>query len=203
MINYAVYGVNGPSSADGTGKAGALDLGGNVGLRLDNAVANLHGQQSGGGRLGLFLPYKPHYDLELGVSGQSGEWDNAGAHQWSAGVLDASLHLGSYLEAKGEYIRSWYGSDDAGTVHPRGWWTQVGYKLAGLDMELPVINNLELVGRYDISRDGLGTQTQRYSMGYIYYLSNTLLFEGDYEIREGNDPTRQGNELIFQLSYGF
>ena len=51
MINYSLYGVNGPSSADGTGSAGALDLGGNVGLRSDNAVANLHGDPSAGGRL--------------------------------------------------------------------------------------------------------------------------------------------------------
>ncbi len=203
MLNYAVYGVNGPSSADGSGKAGSLDLGGNVGLRSDNAVANLHGSPSGGGRLGFFFPYKPHYDFELGLSGQSGEWDNAGGHLWSSGVIDASLHLGSYFEAHGEYIRSWYGSTDAGTVQPQGWWVQAGYRLAGLDLEWPGINNLELVGRYDIIHDGLGTQTQRYSLGYVYYLSNTLLFEGDYEFRHGNDPTRQGNDLILQLSYGF
>jgi hypothetical protein len=203
IINYAIYGVNGPSSADGTGNAGALDLGGNVGLRSDNAVANLHGHPSGGGRLGFFFPYKPHYDFELGVSGQYGEWDNAGTHLWTAGVLDASLHLGSSFEAKGELIRTSYGSDDVGNVRPHGWWVQAGYKLAGLDMELPGINNLELVGRFDAMNDGLGTRTTRYSVGYIYYLSNTVLFEGDYEFRRGNDPTRLGNQLIFQLSYGF
>jgi hypothetical protein len=203
LINYSVYGVNGPSSADGTGNAGALDLGGNVGLRSDNAVANLHGYPSGGGRLGLFLPYKPHYDFELGISGQSGEWDNAGTHLWTAGVIDASLHLGSYFEAKGEYIHSWYGSDDVGQVRPQGWWVQAGYKLAGLNLSFPGINNLELVGRHDISNDGLGTMTRRDSVGYIYYLSNTLLFEGDYEFRQGNDPGAQGNRLILQLSYGF
>src|ERR1035437_2479995 len=43
LVNYSVWGVNGPSSIDGTGSASALDLGGNVGLRSDNAVANLHG----------------------------------------------------------------------------------------------------------------------------------------------------------------
>jgi len=203
MLNYAVYGVNGPSSADGTGNASALDLGGNVGLRTDNAVANLHGNPSGGGRVGLFIPYKPHYDVEIGISGQSGPWDNAGKHLWSAGVVDASLHLGSYVEVKGEYIRSKYGSDDAGLVEPGGWWLQAGYKLAGLNLEFPGVNNIELVGRYDTAHDGLGIKSQRYSVGYIYYLSNTLLFEGDYEFREGNDPGFQGNELILQLSYGF
>ncbi len=131
MLNYAVFGVNGPGSADGTGNAAALDLGGNVGLRSDNTIANLHGNPSGGARVAFFAPFKPHYDIEVGISGQSGEWDNAGRHLWSAAVLDASVHLGSFFETKGEYMHSWYGSDDMGMVHPEGWWVQSGYKLAG------------------------------------------------------------------------
>jgi hypothetical protein len=202
LINYSVWGVNGPSSADGTGNAGALDLGGNVGLRSDNAVANLHGKPSGGARMGFFMPFKPHYDLELGLSGQSGEWDDAGQHLWTAGVADASLHLGSTFELRGEYIHSWYGSDDLGIVRPEGWWVQAGYKLVGLNLDWPLINNLELVNRYDSIHDGLGGQTRRYTLGYIYYFSNTLLFEGDYEFLHSNDPT-QNNQLLLQLSYGF
>jgi hypothetical protein len=202
FINYAVYGVNGPSSADGTGDAGALDLGGNVGFRSDGVVSNLHGSPSGGARLGIFLPFKPHYDLELGISGQSGEWDNAGTHLWTAGVLDAALHLGANFEAKGEYIVSRYGSDDLGLIHQQGWYAQAGYKLAGLNLELPAINNMEIVGRYDSLHDGLGTITERYTVGYVYYFTSTLLFEGDYEFLHSTDPT-QVNQLIFQLSLGF
>ncbi|HEX7470858.1 MAG TPA: hypothetical protein VF437_09040 [Verrucomicrobiae bacterium] len=202
LLNYSVWGVNGPSSADGTGNAESLDLGGNVGSRSDNAVANLHGQPSGGARVGWFMPFKPHYDLELGLSGQSGEWDNAGRHLWSTVVADASLHLGSSFEVKGEYIRSWYGSADHGNVRPEGWWVQAGYKLAGLNLDWPYINNLELVNRYDSIHDGLGTQTRRYTLGFIYYLSNTLLFEGDYEFLHSTDPA-QKDQLILQLSYGF
>ena len=52
LLNYQIYGVNGPSSTDGTSDPGSLDLGGNVGLRSDNTVANLHGGPTGGGRLG-------------------------------------------------------------------------------------------------------------------------------------------------------
>jgi hypothetical protein len=202
LLNYSVYGVNGPSSADGTANANSLDLGGNVGLRTDNAVANLHGQPSGGGRLGWFMPFKPHYDLELGLSGQSGEWDDAGQHHWSAGVVDGSLHLGSSFELKGEYIRTWYGSADSGEIRPEGWWLQAGYKLAGLNLDWPIINNVELVNRYDSLHDGLGTRTRRYTVGFIYYLSNTLFFEGDYEFLHSNDPSLS-NQLILQLSYGF
>jgi hypothetical protein len=204
FVNYSVYGVNGPGSADGTGDAGALDLGGNVGLRSDGVVANLHGGPSGGGRLGVFLPfpYKPHYDLELGISGQSGEWDDAGTHLWSAGVLDAALHLGPDFEAKGEYIISRYGSDDLGLIRQQGWFVQASYKLAGLNLELPVINDTELVSRYDSLYDGLGTRTRRYTAGFIYYITNTLLFEGDYEFLHSTDPT-QVNQFILQLSLGF
>jgi len=203
FVNYQVYGVNGPSSSDGTGAPDQLDLGGNVGLQSDNTVANLHGHPSGGARLGVFLPipYRPHYDLELGVSGQSGEWDDAGNHLWSAGVLDAAMHLGPNFEAKGEYILTRYGSDD-GMISQTGWYAQASYKLAGLDLELPLINNTELVGRYDYVRDGLGTKTRRYTAGLVYYITNTLLFEGDYEFLNSNDPT-QADQLILQLSLGF
>jgi len=202
LLNYSVWGVNGPSSADGTANAGSLDLGGNVGIRSDNAVANLHGHPSGGGRVGFFTPFKPHYDLEVGLSGQSGEWDDAGQHLWSAAVIDASLHLGSSLELKGEYIHSWYGSQDFGQVRPEGWWVQGGYKVAGLNLDLPFINNVELINRYDSIHDGMGIQTRRYTVGFIYYLSNTLLFEADYEFLHSNDPG-QLDQLLLQLSYWF
>jgi hypothetical protein len=154
--------------------------------------------------LGLFLPfpYKPHYDLELGVSGQSGVWDDAGNHLWSAGVLDAALHLGPNFEARGEYILTRFGSDDLGQVNQDGWFLQASYKLAGLNLELPVINDTELVGRYDYLQDGLGTRTRRYTAGLIYYITNTLLFEGDYEFLNSTDPT-QTNQLLLQLSLGF
>ncbi len=199
LFNYSVYGVNGPSSADGTGNASALDLGGNVG------PSNLHSKPVGGARLGIFLPlpYKPHYDLELGVSAQSGQWDNAGNHLYSAGVLDATLHLGSYFEARSEYILSRYGSDNQGMVRQQGLWAQVGYKLAGLNLELPVVNNVELVGRYDSLHDGLNAPIRRWTAGYIYYFTNTLLFEGDYEFVHSPDPTQSVDQLLLQLSYGF
>ena len=117
--------------------------------------------------------------------------------------MDAALHISPYFEAKGEYINTWADTGDAGTIHPRGWWLQTSYKLAGLNLEYPVINNVELVGRYDTSRDGLGTKTDRYTVGYVYYFSNTLLFEGDYEFLGSNDPTQSNNDYVFQLSYGF
>lgn len=202
MITYSIYGVNGPSSGSSTGTANAadLDLGGNVG-----DTPNTHANPSGGGRVGWFLPfYKVHYDLELGVSGQAGEWSDTGNRSWSAAVLDAQLHLGPYFEAKGEYINSWVQTDDLGTIRPNGVWVQAAYKLAGLKQNLPLINNLELVGRYDNANDGQGTRTDRYTAGYVYYLSNTLLFEGDYEYIHAHGVNAQSSNLfIFQLSYGF
>lgn len=203
FINYSVYGVNGPGSADGTDAPTSLDLGGNVGARSDGLVANLHSDPSGGARVGLFLPfpYKPRYDLEVGVSAQSGEWDDNGAHLWTAGVVDAALHLGPNFEARGEYIKTRYGSG-GGLINQDGWFVQTSYKLAGLNLECPVVNDTELVGRYDSVHDGLGTSTQRYTTGLIYYITNTLLLEGDYEFLHSTDPS-QANQLILQLSYGF
>lgn len=202
-LTYAVYGANGPSSMDGSGSAGQLDLGGNVGINDNGSSGNLHSHPSGGGRIGWFYPWKPHYDLELGISGQSGEWDDAGTHLWSAAVFDAALHIGPNFEVKGEYANTWYGTDDAGTIHPHGLWVQAAYKLAGLNLDFPVVNNLEMVGRYDNLNDGLGTKTDRYTLGYIYYFTNTLLFEGDYEFLHSNDPGQSHNAFVLQLSYGF
>jgi hypothetical protein len=101
-LTYSVFGVNGPSSMDGTASAGQLDLGGNVGLQNNGNNGNLHSSPSGGGRIGWFYPWAAHKDLELGVSGQTGVWDDAGQYTWSAGVLDAALHLGPNFELKGE-----------------------------------------------------------------------------------------------------
>ena len=202
-LTYSAFGVNGPGSADGTDHASALDLGGNVGINSDGSSGNLHGSPSGGGRLGWFYPWKAHYDLELGASGMSGTWDNADKRQWSALVLDGALHVSSNFELKGEYINTWAETGDLGNINPRGWWVQGDYKLAGLNLDLPLINNIELVGRYDRVNDGMGTSTHRYTAGYVYYLSNTLLFEGDYEFLKSNNPIQNQNRFILQLSYGF
>jgi hypothetical protein len=200
ILNYSVFGVNGPSSSDGTAAPDQLDLGGNVGLRTDNTIGNLHGSPSGGGRLGWFYPFgPPHYDFELGGSIMSGQWDDAGKHLWTGGAVDASLHVGPYLEVKGEYIRTKYGST-IGNINPSGWWIQGGYKVAGLRMELPFINNLEAVGRYDKINDKIGNHTERETVGLVYYFSNTLLLEGAYEFQHG---TTQGDVMILQLGYGF
>ncbi|MCX6900126.1 MAG: hypothetical protein NT105_15690 [Verrucomicrobia bacterium] len=209
-FSYAAFVANGPSSTNTTATAGSLDLGGNTGTQSINSglPSNLHDSPSVGGRFAWFFPWKPHYDVELGLSGQAGQWDDAGNRQWSAGVVDAAVHLSPYFEAKGEFINTWVESDDFGTYQPRGWWVQAGYKLAGLNLELPMINNVELVARYDrvdngLEVAGMGAKTDRYTGGFVYYITNTLQFEGDYEVFRGNDPTQPKSEIVFQLSFGF
>ena len=202
-IAYSVFGVNGPSSMDGTANHDQLDLGGNVGIKSDGSNGNLHGSPSGGGRIGLFYPFKPHYDFEIGLSGQAGTWDDADRRLWSAGVVDAAVHLGPNIEFKGEYIHTWQETADLGTINPHGWWVQGAYKLAGLGLELPMINNVELVARYDGTRDNVSVKSDRYTAGFVYYLTNTLLFEGDYEWLESTDPSIDHNRFVFQISYGF
>ena len=69
-------------------------------LRRSAADAlNRHRNPSGGGRIGWFYPWKAHYDVELGVSGQAGEWSDSGNRMWSAAVVDgASRHRIRELE---------------------------------------------------------------------------------------------------------
>jgi len=55
---------------------------------------------------------------------------------------------------------------------------------------------------FDMVGNGLSTRTRRYTLGYIYYFSNTLLFEGDYEFLHSTDPTVK-DQFVLQLSYGF
>jgi hypothetical protein len=216
-LTYSAFLANGPGSVDGTGNALTadgtpnLDLGSNVGFDSNgNSIGNLHAAPGGGGRIGWFHPWKPHYDLELGVSGMASQWDGGGSLLWSAAAADAALHIGPYVEVKGEYIYSWQQTSDLGTIKPWGWWIQAGYKLAGLNLELPLINNLELVGRYDTTRNGFnttqndfGATVNRWTVGYVYYFSNNLLFEGDYEFLNSNDPAQAHNLFVFQLGYGF
>jgi len=201
MFTYAVYGVNGPGST----QTNTIALQNTIDLTSGNvSYPNMHANPSGGGRLGWFYAWKPHTDLELGLSGQSGEWDNNGQLLWSAAVLDAALHITPYFEARGEYIHTWQETADLGTAHPRGWWVQAGYKLAGLNLDLPYLSNLELLGRFDTLNDGLGTKTERVTAGFVYYFSNTLLFEGDYEfVHSRGGPAAATPGLLLQLSYGF
>jgi hypothetical protein len=89
-------------------------------------------------------------------------------------------------------------------MQPRGSWVQAAYKLAGLNLSLPYINNVELVGRYDYANDALGTKSTRWTAGAVYYFSNTLLLEGDYEFIRSHGPNAlPANAFVIQLSYGF
>src|ERR1700737_1316957 len=103
QLTYAAYAANGPGSVDGSGNAlaevGAPNLDfGKVGIQSNGNRANEHSAVSGGGRLGWFFPLKPHYDLELGISGETGPWNNSGNRLWSAVVADATLHISPYFE---------------------------------------------------------------------------------------------------------
>jgi len=52
--------------------------------------------------------------------------------------------------------------------------------------------------------DNLGTKTDRITAGFVYYLTNTLLFEGDYEWLHSRGPAAlPSNQFVVQLSYGF
>lgn len=195
-LTYAVYGVNGPGSKNGTGNADDLDLEGNV---VDQNDA-----PSAGGRISWFYPWKPYNDVEIGVAGQSGVWNNNSDLLWSAFVVDAALHLGPDFEARGEYINTWQETNDAGTIQPHGWWAQAAYKLAGLNLDLPMINNTEVVFRYSmVDDDQPGTRTHAYALGFVYYITSQFQFKGAYEFITSTEASEANNRLLLQMAYGF
>ena len=203
-FSYSAFVANGPGSIDGSGRAGQLDLGGNVGLSLAGNTTNNHGGMGYGGRMAYFYPWKANHDIEFGLSGMSGSWDNAGNRNYSAGVADVAMHFGPSVEIKGEYVKTWVATDDLGTIKPSGWYLQGGYKLSGIAPDTAILKNLEVIGRYDWTRDGMGTRTNRSTAGFVYYLTNTLWLEGAYEWMHSSGVTPStGNQVIFQLSYGF
>ena len=163
---------------------------------------------SEGGRIGWFYPWKPHYDIELGLSGQTGEWNTDGK-LWQAGVIDAAVHVSPYFETKGEYIYTGQETTDLGTIHPQGWWLQSGFKMSFFNWDVPLIPSTELVFRYDTVNYGIGDLTstpknaRRFQPGIVYYITNTLWLEGSYEKIFYGDGVPSDNQWIAQLSYGF
>ena len=211
MLTYAVYTANGGHSIDNTPYATTIsDSSGTVIQNFDpnGNRTNMNRTPSEGGRIGWFYPWKPHYDIELGLSGQTGEWDSSGK-LWQAGVIDAALHLSPYFETKGEYIYTRQQTADLGTIDPQGWWLQSGFKMSFFNWDVPMIPNTEIVFRYDTENYGIGNLTntakssRTFEPGIVYYITNTLWLKGSYEKTFNSDGVPSDNEWILQLSYGF
>ena len=165
MVTYAVYGVNGPSSVDGTGNSGALDLGGNVGFL--SRRPRFRGNMATVCRARLSRPWATCTPIPAAAVASGGSIPGSRITMSSWGspanrangtitatcgrplVVDAAVHVSPSVEIKGEYINTWVETTDLGTIRPNGWWVQGGYKLSGLNLDWPLINNIELVGRYD------------------------------------------------------
>lgn len=207
IMSYALYGGNGPgSSGDGPGHFDSTGTTWQPTGNGFNGGSSVSGKPNGGGRLALFYPWKANHDVEFGVSGQTGRGtDNL---MWSAFALDASLHLGPDLEFRGEFINTWEDTTDVGALRRKGWWAQAAYKLAGLNLEWPLINNFEAVFRYGGEKlpDG---HINEYDLGLIYHVSNTLLLKGAYSFMDGNafnqesENNKWPNMFTFQVAFGF
>lgn len=193
-LTYAAYVVNGPGEDDAT----------NI---MFNAGANFNKNPSEGGRLALFVPWEAHHDIEIGVSGQTGRWNHDGDLQWSVAAVDAALHFNEYTEFRGEYLKTWQQTDTEGTLDKEGWWAQVAYKLAGLNLDLPVINDFEAVFRYSGLQlpDGHANQ---FTPGLNYYINNTFIVKAACAFGKSNTVDADGNsldqtQLLVQVAYGF
>lgn len=194
-LTYAAYGVNGPGASSSDSTASSFDL--------ESGALNNNGHFAGGGRLSWLHNWTPYYDLEVGVSGQSGDWDDASKYLFSALVVDATLHVSPYFEARGELLQTWLGNSDPGTLNPRGWWAQGAYKLSGFDLDWPFINNLEAVFRYSTVNDDQGRRAHEYAPGLVYYITNQLQLKAAYLFRGSSDPDLNRNQLLLEMAYGF
>jgi len=202
VLSYSTYLVNGPG-ANNDGELTFEDA-----LNMMSGDVTTSGTPSGGGRLAVFYPWTPYHDFELGISGQTGTWDANNDLLWSAVVADAAVHLGPYTELRGEYVHTFQENGPGATIEPQGAYAQIAYKLAGLHLDWPLINNCEAVFRYDyLDTDGRdetpGGRAHGYALGLNYYITNTLLVKGAYEFIDSTDKEHDNNRLTLQMAYGF
>jgi len=200
-MTYALFIGNGPGD-NGPGTLPAFNTG-----------ASANGNPNGGGRLALFYPWAAHDDFELGVSGETGPYSADGKQFWSVFAVDAALHLSPNFEARGEFIQTW--QDNTGgmpTTDRTGWWAQGAYKLAGLNLDWPMINNLEAVFRVGEEHQQ-GGHVYEYDLGLNYHITNTLIVKGAYSFfqsnlhsfinPDGDTLDLNKNAFTLQAVYGF
>lgn len=177
-----------------------------------NGGESANGKPNGGGRLALFYPWAAHNDIEVGVSGQTGPYSSDGTQSFSVFALDAALHLSPNFEARGEFIQTWQENTGLPTTDRNGWWAQVAYKLAGLNLEWPMINNVEAVFRAGGERQQ-GGHVYEYDLGLNYHITNTLIIKGAYSFfqsdlhsfvnADGGTLDLNKNAFTLQAVYGF
>jgi hypothetical protein len=199
-MTYALFLGNGPGNNGPTN------------LPAFNEGASANGDPTGGGRLALFYLWAAHDDIEIGVSGQTGPYSSGWKQLWSVFAVDAALHLSPNFEARGEFIQTWQENNGLSTTDRAGWWTQAAYKLAGLNLDWPLINNVEAVFRVGEEHQQ-GGHVYEYDLGLNYHVTNTLIIKGAYSFfdsnlnnfvnPDGDTVNLNKNEFTFQAAYGF
>jgi len=127
-INYAAFLTNGPGEASGS-------------IALSGAVPDNNWNKFVGGRVGI-LPLR---ELEIGISGATGLWDDDVSMRYSTLIADVMASTGWGLSVQGEYIttRTDVGQDDPEVRHL--WWAQLAWRL----LPLPgILSRFEIVARY-------------------------------------------------------
>ncbi len=127
-ISYKVFVINGPGAVDGEFSTGGL-------------VPDNNWNKFAGGR----LAFAPVRQIEFGVSGTTGKWDDDSTLPYGALVGDImASHDGFHFQ--GEFISTWLGETVDEELEKRlYWWVQAGYRLVTLPGEW---SNFELVTRY-------------------------------------------------------
>lgn len=126
-VNYAFFFSNGPAETDGT-----ISLGGSV---PDN-----NWDKNFGGRIGV-LPIR---ELEIGVSGTTGLWNDTFDQRYSA-IIGDLMFARSGLNFQGEYFATFTEMGEGETLTRQYWWAQLAYRL---EPAPGILNKFEVVFRY-------------------------------------------------------
>lgn len=204
VVNYIVFGSNGPTSEieEEVDEAGVIIR--EEELALDGNFKDNNRDKAFGGRCGIFFPvFGPFTTVETGISGIIGDWDDDDELTYSAIVVDADLHaFENLLELRGEGLLTNFESPEGGDIDRDGVYVQAAYKLAALD--IPIVSNTELVCRYSAVRsDEEGEDRDQFTVGGNYYFTNSFLFKIAYDFNDGDIKENDEDVLNLQLAYGF
>lgn len=209
VIAYDVWVGNGPEEAD------------NGDIELDCAYGDNNYNKSFGSRIGL----RPQPFREIGFSAMRAQWNNnhlAGIISsrkrlyYDAFAIDLNWRLTEISKLMGEYI--WTGRQTTknarlhihkGRIFQTGWWLQYSRFLNELEgtfclgcKDHPFWSNLEFVTRAgQVDSDIRGLSGRQLSFGLNYFIENTLILKGAYDINQGR--RLGGNRVTFQLACAY
>jgi hypothetical protein len=195
-IDYTAYVSNGPRFE--SEEVGALFQTNNVD---DNKGKGF------GARLAVYpLPIASSLGrLKVGASTYDGKWD--GDHLWfTSWGVDTAYQLAE-IEFRGEYLQTRREMpEDIRRDLREGWYAQVAYKLARL--QVPHVNRMELIARYSgvnqraVTNEELLPHPRQVALGLDYWVTPSVVAKLEYD-RELPRDAKNDHAVRAQIAVGF